>query len=671
MPPIVVTIEWNSDRAGVVAIPSAQGLDQTPDAANQASWHTIFRPLPYRGSIVDGSPDDGTGAFGSSYGGHGLVMLPLYVPSVMKTPENRADIRTYSDNLSVLDKTDANCSCHRGNDEDGGGRSHCLRVTIAADVGRAVPDCRSEQQCSDGSSQTTTHIREFAEATYFERDLVRERWTEIIAPFTCSFAKNDADLKLGNLSRRERRKRRYRRQKGLTESAPSSFGVVMWARSAGLNPETFRPPLWLRRRDFAERAVGRIIAAATAAVAQPRVEVTLLGLRGAIDSLLSRPIQPEDFPIERADKIWSSSAAMISSPRRPSPRHLSSAEATSIRTGGDGVRLEQSNEEILCETFWNGNLVHNLRLTRCNACPFPELPSPPTTGSLTESQFPATRAVRNADETKFGHDDGNSGAVDLRSSIDIQSGYGVTGRGADEDVNNPFTSKNRLGTSSESNSDPRTQFSSSDPGDGMSASRIRENVADWVNPGGVSWQVDSRRDNGHISRDVAEPSPAPPPSAGAANAADRPRKGGEELFPGLLRSKENTRHGKPTLLAWEPAKGETYGRRPFSFFLPACCSDGGVEHNSECGSSDAGSRDGVVESPVKGVLRMVFWDTHGQDKAVGTRSRNMERTLIGCACLADDELLLKPPGDSVELSLFGSAGLDRSDRWAMDREAHR
>ena len=43
----------------------------------------------------------------------------------------------------------------------------------------------------------------------------------------------------------------------------------------------------------------------------------------------------------------------------------------------------------------------------------------------------------------------------------------------------------------------------------------------------------------------------------------------------------------------------------------------------------------------------------------------MSRKLLGCARLIDDELVLQPPGERVELALSESAGLDTPTEWAM------
>lgn len=212
-----------------------------------------------------------------------------------------------------------NNSCDPGNGEEG--RSQCLRLTV-----RGYTATSADTDGGIGEDKHGNRDGYDAQATLFERDLVRREWTEILVPLHFhGDEKHDTSSQVRRCTHRkcsETRQRSYsnvqktqRRRTGFEAyGAQGKIALVLQVRSVGFQPEP--PPLWLVRRDFTERAVRRIIEAATAAVAQPCVEVTLLGLSGAVNSLL---------------------------PAR---------------------RSERDDTEILCEAFWNGILTRSICLRR-------------------------------------------------------------------------------------------------------------------------------------------------------------------------------------------------------------------------------------------------------------------------------------------------------------------
>lgn len=662
-----------------------------------------------------------------------LIVLPVYVPWIMEDTSNDDD--------SVLSRTHrprrstggSNVDRDGSYQDDVGGRSHCLRVTVGTEVesgrdrtkldvlghGSHHNGVMGPTTSSPSTGCTSASLQQQAEVCFFERDLLRDDWTEILVPVFPDCPEENAR----DLVRRPTKQKRCRRH------PQANKVVVLQVRSAGFQLKP--PPLWLVRRDFAERAVKRIISAAAAAVVQPRVELTLLGLCGAVDSLLS----------ERVDTQGEGGV------EHPTPRAESLRPSTDRGNSGDS-----SCGEILCEAFWNGALVHRLRLRR------PTRSSTPLVAESKAARFPA---FHREGTLPMGTDDQcNVKCSSSRSAVvTTASNSRCSDHNQDEMVDpNGAGLDQPAGGSTPRGADPSTWFS--DGGDDEALGN------DWVNLGGgvLSSPRPSSAQEGAPSNRQQETFRA---SHGNGLSEDEDRlgdspssserfgEGGEGGSTHALRS-----------LAWIPVEGDAYTGRPFRFSLPAClvenasgsatgehCPGVGDKPDKEDGNegclepdrNNAGgtslneTKHGEGGAKVQGDLRLVFWSIspssstvaasssavdHVASRVVGRavdrslndvssdaagstvmvvkartnannkgrtgsgngtgviaaaaavrrgrgRRREQTRRVLGWATLVDDELLLQPPGQRVELALSAKAGLDTPTAWSLTHHLKR
>lgn len=532
-PSINVNISWNGDRAGNIEIPPLSHDEVQEFKTSQL--HTRKTSSPIR--AAPGNTDEYSSLAGRP------VMLPMHRPLVMKIPQKIVSSK-----------------CDSGYGDEGagdcGGRSHCLCISLTTNPGATC----SENVCDPLAEVHTTKIQEMC---FFERDLLRETWTELHVPFTTS---NQSGMpNLGLTYADEGCRRKYRQWKrGRQANAIRDFAVVLQARANGMESMLSQPPLWLVRRDFAERTVDRTIRAAAAAVAQPRVEVTILGLRGEIESLL--------LPADTVQDEEQSRALVVS------PRYAQGFSKT--ETGGVDEGSDVNSEGLLCETYWNGSLVHNVRLVR-QAFVRPEN-ARRTVPLQRESHITSPPVVRSWSRSS-GLDHLTDGVVDEHPSVDVVNGRGSGENGIEtEDLG----CRDRLGRPSDEN-DPSTWFSTGIL-DSSSSSRDGET---WINIGGTS--------SARISRDEWL-------TVVTGNE--------DEVEPAVdLDGDARTREGKPNRasLEWVPAEGETYRDQPFRFFLPACLSEKrtGKAVDESNGSIDHEGNKSTLEGAVRGNLRILLWAT--------------------------------------------------------------
>ncbi|CAN0018446.1 unnamed protein product [Ectocarpus sp. 6 AP-2014] len=721
-PPLHLCAEWNGNHAAFMKLsPCEDGpmvVDEVlfPDSQN---------------SIGESFDDDDFGtssecpAQARAAAKSNMIVLPVYVPWIMKdaSDDNHSEVLSHrrrprrSTGGGNVDGDDS----YEG--DEGGGRSHCLRVMVGTEVqpgrerrkldmlghgshhnGVTGPTTSSSSAgCTFASSQQQTEV------CFFERDLLRYDWTEILVPvFRICPEENARDLV-----------RRPTKQKRCRCHPQANRVVVLRVRSAGFQPKP--PPLWLVRRDFAERAVKRIISAAAAAIVQPRVELTLVGLCGAVESLLSECVDTQgEGGVEHA-----------------TPRAESLCPSNDRGNSGDS-----SCGEILCEAFWNGALVHRLRLRRAVRSSTPRIAESKAT------TFPAFHPegalpIGADDQGDVKHSSSRSAAATTASKsrssdpnqVELVDPDGV---GLDQPV----------GGSKPRGADPSTWFS--DGGDEMLSN-------DWVSLGGgvlASPRPSSAQEeaSSHKQQETF--------GASHGNGLGEDEGHREGSPSSSKRLGEGGEGGSTHALRWIPVEGDAYTGRPFRLSLPACLVDnaGGSEtggHRPEVGDKldrEAGNegwsepdRDnahgaslnetehGDGGEKVRGDLRLVFWsistpsstepasssavddvasrvvgravddspndvssDAEGSTAMVvkaranaksmgragpggGTgvvaeaaavrrgrgRRREKTRRFLGWASLVDDELLLQPPGQRVELALSAKAGLDTPTAWSL------
>lgn len=663
-----------------------------------------------------------------------MIVLPVYVPWIMTDASNDNHSEVLSRTRRPRRSTGgSNVDVDGSYQEDEGGRSHCLRVTVGtgAEPGREPTKLdmlghgshrngvMGPTTSSSSTGCTSTSLQQQTEVCFFERDLLRDDWTEILVPvFPNCPEENARDLV-----------RRPTKQKRCRCHPQAKKVVVLRVRSAGFQPKP--PPLWLVRRDFVERAVKRIISAAAAAVVQPRVELTLVGLCGAVESLLlsERVDTQEEGGVEHA-----------------TPR------AESLRPSNDrGNSGDSSCGEILCEAFWNGALVHRLRLRRAVRS------STPLIAESKAARFPAFHPE---DTLPIGADD--QGDVKRFSSRSAAVTTASKSRSSDPNQVEIADPKRvgldqAAGGSKPRGADPSTWFS--DGGD-------ETLINDWVSLGGGvlssprsssaqketpshEQQETFRASHGNgLGEDEGHRGDSP-------SSSERLGQGGEGGSTHALRS-----------LAWIPVEGDAYNGRPFRLSLPACLVENacGSETGDHCpgvgdkpdreagnegwlepdrdnahGASLNETKHGDGGAKVRGDLRLVFWsistpsstvaasssavddvasrvvgravddspndvssDAEGSTVMVvkgrtnakkkgragpggGTgvvaaaaavrrgrgRRREKTRRVLGWASLVDDELLLQPPGQRVELALSAKAGLDTPTAWSLTHHLKR
>lgn len=531
-PPINVNTTWNGDHAGDIVI-TPQSLDEVQEF-DARELRMASKPSPTR------APAGNTDQYSDLAAR--LVMLPMYMPSVTKTPHSPGSSKSHGDYSD------------RGAD-DSGGHSHCLRV--------ALTTCsRITSSGSIYDPLTEVHTTTVQETCFFEHDLLRETWTELLVPFTASNQNESQELDLENTSHGRRRTYSQLRREGQAK-AVSDFAVVLQARAAGMGSTLSQPPLWLIRRDFAERTVGRIIRTAAAAVAQPRVEVTMLGLRGAIDSLLLRENTLQEEGRTRAPPFSS----------RYAKRYIERENGE--EEGGSDTDLEG----LSCETYWNGSLVHNLRLVRQE---FVRPENASRTG-------PPQRKARNTPALAVHGGYGSLGRGQLADrTVDgcpcVDAVYGG-GSGENERETAGLVDMDRLGRPSDDN-DPSTWFLSGNP-EGNSPRR-----------GGEEWMILDGASSAQISTD-------------GRLTATAGSEGDVEATTGLDDAHQGKEKYERSSLEWVPGEGETYGDQPFRFFLPACLSDTGTGSGAgqSSRSTDGGGDEWTLDRMIRSDLRIMLWAT--------------------------------------------------------------
>lgn len=667
---------WNGDHAAAVDLQPGDGNTiDTPTFGYSTDIHDDSGACPFvRGLLkaVKARPR--------------TIMLPMYVPFVMETP---ATIHPTGNCTGDPHDTDSCApeteSGHFGRGIEGGsrsherkrdgGRSHCLHVTISANNAVVHRDCSGGGggvvDGDDAAAMTSSHheshplMRQQAEAVFFERDLIRENWTELLIPvslenhselISAEGHKSKKEEEDGNMSRQTRNCCQTHPHQ-LGDGSPLEIAVVLQARSAGFHPK--EPPLWLLRRDFAEKTVNRILCAAAAAVAQPRVELTLVGLLGAVDSLF-----------------------------QASSLYVSGNDGSVGSSEGNNSKRDKDHDEVLCQAFWNGTYLNEVRLRRAA----PTSSSNPPLLSLPEQAAPfSDRKNSSASKNVNSGKDGKITGTALPSYSIAATGDFPRDKDETDGLNVIFDN----GVHDQTCINPATWFS-----DGP--------VADdnWVKIGGVASSqpvVPGQK--------IHEQAPEALVTFGTKPAAANGRR---DLSPPL---------------AWVPAENEEYGRRPFRFFLPVYLTDNrktssggdeflcsaedgnmGVEEWAirdngapACSLKDANSAE---RATIRGNLRLVFWrvsqstitnssgsvdgserEEEGRMEPMGlTQTREVVvkcglarpenkrgevRGLLGCAGLVNDELVLQPQGKRVELPMLGNAGLDMSTAWATTNEPNR
>lgn len=685
----------------------------------------------YDGLLEGGRSERGGYGFGRSR----LVVLPMYVPWIMKgdardggSSLNHANIRRRSGHNVHRADGDGDSDggggdggiraggCGGGFDrgngypDDEGGRSHHLLLKVGAKpTARISGRMMKSSPYPPAALPTVCRQQQQGEVCLFERDLLRSEWTEILVPVCTDGPKRFSRHR----GRRSRSKKNRQRHRGKNE-ATTNLAVVLQVRSAGFNPKA--PPLWLVRRDFAERAVKRIVSAAAAAVAQPRVEMTLLGLRGAVESMMS------ELPSTGEGGV----------------------EDTHPQVVGPSLPTGQSCKEVLCEAFWNATLVHKVRFRRAiTSC------APDVSKTAVRLSSQGQGSLTTGDDTSTQQRDVVSSSAESTMVAAIPS----DGREKDRDmpsegmvVDATKEELVRQRFSGMRDSDPSTWFST-------------DGGHDWVNVGG---RVSRSRIVSTVSGETT----------GQQQTADREKtdstldeegkesRTDDDHFPESIEEAEEKKKKEraPQPLGWVPAEGDTHGGRPFRFFLPACIIDnaGDGRTGDKCrrdnnskdgrlvsrdadderveGSSSNGDEGSMGVHDIRGDLRLVFWavsppsptstqavhptsgmagqapsslehafgDTDGSTAMVvktkttamttttttttndngraragpanarrGRRGGVNERKLLGWTGLVDDELLLQPPGHRVELDLSTKAGLDVSTAWSMAHDLKR
>lgn len=542
------------------------------------------------------------------------------------------------------------------------------------------------------SSSDSAALPRHTEVCFFERDLLRSEWTEVLVPVCTSGLQRNAPP--GEQHHR-------------AEETVPNLAVVLRVRSAGFAPKD--PPLWLLRRDFAERAVARIMSAAAAALVQPRVEMTLLGLSGAVDSLLSERAGEEE---PRFGDVMQKTARSVL------PAALPGKESN------DGC------DEVLCEAFWNGALTHKVRLHRAVAS------SPPAKGESTAVMIPYSSRRGQTSAVGTGGADGIPEGKPVQQTVGLLSPSEPASAAASGESDKKQRVEGAVVSPAgvrpahpRGSGSPSTWFSDDRGGDGDDPLG-----SDWVTLSGGEFP--SRNDPAERREASGEQQPAVavvPRTAGEAR-----RKVSRQQLSGTTDAGEEATR-QP--LVWVPAEGDVFGGRPFRFFFPACPLDdaaggqagdtyagevdgqgensggtgfeGEVTGDSSSGDGDAGN---TRDNNIRGDLRLVFWaiSSSSSSAAQERKSPNIEcvgetdistammvkqkatgkdgrvpaaataaaaphrqrgggtgRKMLGWAALADDELLLQPRGHRIELALSAKSGLDAHTVWSMAHDLER
>ncbi len=559
------------------------------------------------------------------------------------------------------------------------GRSHRLQVVVSAKPPERFGHVRHGNS-KGGRTSRSSHpaalqsesVTKLTEVCLFERDLLRSEWTEVLVP-VCT------NTPLGSRASRESRtppwENQEQRRRG--NDRPPDHTVVLQVRSAGFHPPA--PPIWVVRRDFAERAVKRILAAAAAAIVQPRVEMNLLGLRGAVDSLLLKRASTDKGDVENA----------------------ATQAAGSSLAKSEGEKIDKSCDEIQCEAFWNGTLVYKAQL--CRAAPS----LPPAVDERKEGMPRCSRRGETL-AIQAGTCSGLSKEAELFSPNDRKAGKHECVVGKVDELTRAELDHPR-------DSDPSTWFSGGGVGGGGDIGDKNDPLErDWMTLDcGLTDTVDPR-----CLPNTKQDETAP-------NDGEAGRKGTGKVsgIAAEIAERKNEQRSARSL-AWVPAEGDMYSSRPFRFFLPACLIDnaaGGQTYDARCGSvgslgdvdvdSESTDRSCSIDGGdimgadrVQGDLRLVFWATtssaaqstttnnrqrpygdtdadcsnsdHGRAVAgvaarQGRRKEENDRRLLGWASLVDDELLLQPRGQRIELALSAKTGMDFSTAWSMAHDLKR
>lgn len=730
LPPMRIAAGWNGDLAAVVDFPACD----VGDAIDRpmSSFPAARDSCTFGDDTSDGFIPLGRDAVRRRAEQPRLVVLPMHVPSIMKTTETKKS-RDGRQLAGTRLRRGGNRSGHgadtcdrsrRVKMSDGGfngangGCSHCLRVTIAANP--APTSGHTASGTFPTNSADVDDVNNKTEARFFERDLLREEWTQILVPvplgghstlFDCpNLNSGEGGIRPGVHSSAKNTQPRWKSpskqhqnghqaetsslppKKGQhgdqSEASPEVF-VVLQARAAGFHPS--KPPLWLVRRDFAERAVRRIVSAAAAAVVQPRVEVTLLGLRGAVDSLLMPETESEKGHADRKIAVHHQKGSSLPT--------LNERE------------LDGGREEILCQAFWNGKLAHSVRLHR-SPPPHPRVERSRPAAISHDGAFHPSNETRTLSKSRLegasvgGNGDGYPGvsvpllAAEAAGGDNCDAKHTIAGiAGGAQTDDRDIKSKDQ---------DPTSWFSN----DGLS------HLESWVSVG-TPPQNETLPEGGEGERDLKHSYRG---AHNTTNVQGLRRPGTSAKQHGTV-EKRHHHTSPPPPLAWTPAEANTCSGRPIHFFFPASLFDdaatntrsgggrsgisgrpkvglrnvpdrkiteGGSSSNDDGGWGIRGDDAAMDESSgaegttVRGDLRLVFWlvssaptsskngvhavgagRTRSVSNSRGGAAAVVSRKLIGCARLIDDELVLQPPGERVELALSRSAGLDTPEEWAM------
>lgn len=718
--PMRITAEWNGDFAAAVDLP-ASNIDEAKDRST-SSFPAAQDSRTIGENTSDGFIPLGREAVRCRAENPWLIVLPMHVPSVMETtdvkkspggrqPAGRSFPRRGS-RIGHGAHTYGGGSVKTGGGYSGanGGGSHCLRVTVAGNPAstcssRTAPGTVPKTPTNGDDDDNKT------EARFFERDLLRKEWTQILVPVPLgspprlfdrpnlnhaeggirpglhSSGKNVRPVRRPSLNHHQHGHQaeasalpsnQHQHHGHQAATSPEVF-VVLQARAAGFHPQ--KPPLWLVRRDFAERAVRRIVSAAAAAVKQPRVEVTLLGLRGAVDSLLV----PENLEENKYDRKFA----------------VHHQKGSSLPTKNE-PELNAGREEILCQAFWNGKIVHSVRLRRTHPRSRVERSRPtavPDDGALFPSN-PTTTTFKSklGDEYIRANEFGYPGVSATSPAAAATGGGNSEDRHIVAEIVGGAQAGDRENKSRDQ--DPASWFSNN----GL------PHLDSWVSVGTPPPnEIIPQRRGGEMGLKH------PPRDAHSTGDVQRKQRPGTSANQHGTGEKRHHHASPPPPLAWIPAEADTCNGRAIRFFFPACLfgdavtnkrGSGGrgsgraelgiknvIDHEkAQASSSDddwktrgddalTGESSGTEGTMVRGDLRLVFWlVSSAPDRNNGALSARIGRTrsfndsrgemvvghrLLGCARLIDDELVLQPPGERVELALSGSAGLDTPEEWAM------
>lgn len=648
IPALPVTIEWNGEHAGVVE------LLQLEDKAMEPSEETV---LDARDNGVNhaSSENIGNGVIGRELPNKNLprkFMLPMDVPSIMASTPTSG-----SHSIGPRDVVD-NAKKRRqrwGGYGLGmiGGRSHCLRVNVGKyepEIPRNSLSLRGENEHSEGASSSPlqdplARIRPRAQAIFYEHDLIRDDWTELLVPISASSSSDQV-------------------------TAAPETAVVLQARSAGFHPKV--PPMCLVYRDFAERIVRRIITVASAAVAQPRVEVTVVGLLGDADSILL----VENVCGDLKDRVGVSPQG-----------HLLPAVVGTGRERGDGP------EEVICQAFWNGTLANELRLCRLNTCPSKDLHAFAAEGT---HALPPRKTTSQSETPADDQHDTIAERRHTRIPSLLTKGNDLAGRDERVIIDIDLAKSDRqVGD----DGDSATWFFDGQESTKPCFHNGRVKLGDALSSPCQSLPVD--KDGGQIEQGLTTI------SIGLNGIDNRTR-----LPLTTVTEADSRRKIAPPTFTWIPVETERYAQRPFRFFLPVCRSENaGIVQDSEkvcrhhgegdgghyCGDENNAERGEQAPPTLAGKLSLVFWAVSpatadcntefiGAENQLGWKFKGVQSGqcnqplmapreqgchLIGYVQVANDELVLQPPGKPVELPLLGDAGLNTSTAQAVVHEHKR